>query len=466
MLRLASRVSFVALLVGGIASVDAQPNPDAAPPAADAGSGSAAPVVTTVPAPTPVVTATPAAATPSPSGPSPMSSHVMSVLPDITLKGDNNGPAKATLGLTATLPYSQDADINVAAAFSTKTQDGVTQLLGIDSSGAHPADFGGEVSVAYVGLDPIASAFELQHRLAGQQWDACEAQCTSSAPPTSFCAVVHPELYTTPAGQAAVKKAQDTLASHGPRRRPLKRGDLLPPELLCEPQEKAWAEAIAKDPVTRDFRATSPALSASIAGRVGYTDYKWLGAGSTAGELARGEDRKWSWSVAARVMRRRGWKTGDGFLAVSRGFEASTTTAKWCTPVGNVPRPDKSGSDAAETCRESPFGAPTESTTLQAGGFFGYFDERHSTFRASIGPIAKITFPAQGKATFEAGGALPIYFNTNLMPDEKGVFKGIVRLTPRLVLTRDDDGKKAVQFLVSLELLTGRSMFPMASDLL
>ena len=103
---------------------------------------------------------------------------------------------------------------------------------------------------------------------------------------------------------------------------------------------------------------------------------------------------------------------------------------------------------------------------MQAGGFFGYFDEQHSTFRASIGPIAKITFPAQGKATFEAGGALPIYFNTNLMPDEKGVFKGIVRLTPRLVLTRDDDGKKAVQFLVSLELLTGRSMFPMASDLL
>ena len=87
-------------------------------------------------------------------------------------------------------------------------------------------------------------------------------------------------------------------------------------------------------------------------------------------------------------------------------------------------------------------------------------------FRVTGGATAKLTYPASGKSTFEVGPAFPIYINTNLMPDEKGIFKGIVRLTPRIVYTRDDDGDTAWQFLVALELLTGRSMFPMASDLL
>lgn len=472
MLRLIARFTFIAFVVASIGNVDAQPAPDASPAPEAEGSGSGTAPVTPRPASTPAVVAPtdvtvatvpagePQATDPKPS-PAP---HVISVLPDITLKGDNNGPAKATLGVTATIPSDEDNDVNIGAAFSTKTQDGLAQLLAIDSGGVHPTDFGGEVSFSFVALTKLPSAFALQHRLAAPEWDVCNTACEPAISPQSpFCAVAHPDYYTD---RVAVANAQKTLTDLGRPAGPLKRGDLLPPKLLCEDGKKAMEKAVATDPVSRDLRAVSPKQVVSMAARVGYAEYKWIGAGGDAGELVKDDEHHWSWSAGARLMRRRGWMTGDGLLAISRGYQASSTTAKWCSPAGMVPRPDNSGSDTAETCRESPFGAPTESTTVQAGGFFGYFDEGHTLFRATIGPVTKITFPAKGKTTFEAGGALPIYINTNLMPDEKGVFKGIVRVTPRIVYTRDSDGEKAWQFLVSLELLTGRSMFPMASDLL
>ena len=83
-----------------------------------------------------------------------------------------------------------------------------------------------------------------------------------------------------------------------------------------------------------------------------------------------------------------------------------------------------------------------------------------STFRLALGPTLHLVQKDQQKTSVRAGLSIPLYANTNLLGDDKGVFKGVVRITPSFVALWDRQlDKRSYSFLLTVELFTARSMF-------
>ena len=210
----------------------------------------------------------------------------------------------------------------------------------------------------------------------------------------------------------------------------------------------------------RDERAEVPSLMASFAFAASQASFEYV-SNDAAGALTTAKAQLPAFSMAMSFARM-GSETPLSFeIPLRVKFEqlASSTTAKWCVPAGTVARADGSGSDPAETCTEKALGKPVGITTFDLGAFVGFFSRENRLARVAFGPIARFVLPEEGQMAYQIGGAIPIYLNANLLPDGKGVLKGIIRLTPRIVRTRDVKGVEDTRFDLTLDLLTGRSSF-------
>ena len=223
----------------------------------------------------------------------------------------------------------------------------------------------------------------------------------------------------------------------------------------------------------RDQRAAKPNVVFSLAAEVTETKHDYL-------ELTTAPDVYTSRSVtdaagggALRLMYRfdesgqfgRVVNTIEVPALLAFGKQPSSTTAKWCTAAGSVMGMDGSLTPAM-TCNERALGAPKNISTIRGALLLGFESKDSSSYRWSAGVTATIQKQDHGKPGYAAGLTFPLYLSTNLAADDKGVFKGIVRVTPSFLWTRDLSGVTDSIFAITIELLTGRSLYPAAADLL
>jgi hypothetical protein len=165
----------------------------------------------------------------------------------------------------------------------------------------------------------------------------------------------------------------------------------------------------------------------------------------------------------------RGGVTFEVPFWLDSGYAASPVAFSYCSPAGQVPRADGSGSDPAQSCGSGVIGAPTQSTRTFAAFEVGYVDihtdvkdlnRPKSYWRAAIGPVIDTT-SSNGTSTIEVTVQAPLYLNFNLISSgaSQDAYKGIVRLTPSAGAVYDGSHWHP-QVLLKLELLSDRLLFP------
>jgi len=507
--------------------------------------------------------------------------HATPTLPELKIKGDSAGSAKLSLGVSLTTNDSKDRDRTLSAAFTTKTADGVSNLVSFDAGTSKAADWGADLAVSWVMLPEFKAPTQALLKARAAAWNACAQACkiestdlicqitghferrraaldTAKAHQEALadlelrflenelkeqCMALRSHMPAKEADKDHLKQCDEAFKSREPKDTPesyrdrlgslllkLSPGPTVTPDRYVDDRckgparpadastvepcndivrltsdrgraRKALAEAdkaiesvrpapgyeptavtlepeqFCKDGLAliekagqayRDQRAARPDGLVSFGVHLGKTTFAYLQPDSMSEVLRSKSTREGTETAALAVMFRPSAlvDTVEIPLLISSHNEPSSKSARWCVPVGQVPRGDGSGSDVAESCSERALGAPKSVTALQGSVLLGMNSRDGNSYRLSGGLLGRAQFQDQGDASYAVGLEFPLYFDANLLPDDKGVFKGILRVTPSVLLTRDLDGTKDTKFLVTLELLTGRSMYPGATDLL
>lgn len=141
------------------------------------------------------------------------------------------------------------------------------------------------------------------------------------------------------------------------------------------------------------------------------------------------------------------------------GAKGQSTKAEFCNQVGTV------GTAPAEVCKQVAFGAPkdVQKDTVQLGA--GLVDSLDAGWRFGIGYFGEFN---REDETSTHGLEFPIYLNLVNLQKRSGKFKdaykGIIRVTPRILEKTTEDGKTELTALVLLELLGQNSLFGQAFD--
>lgn len=232
---------------------------------------------------------------------------------------------------------------------------------------------------------------------------------------------------------------------------------------LCAEGVKRYDEAEEKV-----GRAKFPAWYLNAGFNVGRQEYRYRQSdGTTANNLLAHDDFVAPWSAGVAYINLPKVGRYDPTFEVqgilSSSYTAAAATVKSCKPAGNVPRTEpKAGAavgdtDPAQICEDATLGAPTKTTGATIVFRFGVVDGSNATWRAAIGP--EVTIPwSNGKVqTPDLAVRVPIY--ASLAAFEKLDYKGIIQLTPALVVANKPDGTRDVKVLLEVALLGQRRLF-------
>jgi hypothetical protein len=206
----------------------------------------------------------------------------------------------------------------------------------------------------------------------------------------------------------------------------------------------------------RDRTRSHPPLVVKVGGQGGRSQFKNLSrdpSGSPGRLVVDDAGKRTPWSAGgsfAKVLGGGHSATIEGIITYGHAFEASNTSARWCVPAGTV-----AGADVAvpaETCRELPVGAPTETRAARVALFGGYLDQVADSWRIAAGIDAML--PRGGGS--EIAFAAPIWIS---FAGTAGKYLGVARLTPSLTSATDADGKRTWRFVLALSLLGQQTLF-------
>jgi hypothetical protein len=414
--------------------------PEAAPPAAGATPAAPAPAPAPTPSPTPApgprVVADAAAG-----GVTLASDPRTTFAPLLTLSGDTKGEGKLSLGLDRLMPLGDKrSDLRLTLSAEIASSDGLATLVTGDEDGLQgPTSW-------LLGLDATYSVLQSIPGFTGPGLDA--------ATPAQKRSIVLSCLAEDPDPIATVRRWRRKQLARDPDR-PFSVEDETIDEIdpldLCPKGIARLAEA------ENERKLPLPRIQLSFGFRLGSSELTQLSPGADPMVLSKTTRRRLRiqagmtyalFSPSTRLAL-------DLPLSIDSTYVPSSDKARWCTPVGSIDRGDGSGADPAELCSELPLGDPVRKTSLRAAAHLGYVGD-DTTWRASMGPtVGYVVGP--GTNPYEVGLEAPIY-----LARATSQFSGVVRVTPAVLLTRDEDGKEDTKVLLTIALLADRTLFPTA----
>jgi hypothetical protein len=435
-------------------------------------------------------------------------SKAVPVLLPVTLKGNTEGKSSFSFGIGAATALGPD-DISGMVTGSIETQGGLSTLFSATSESddidQSPSwDLGVAVSYAHLhDSDTITSSAGLPHSVRVSMVNACRQSCkVSDADP--FCkaypqrvakhlAGLTLENFCADQSEAATKLKNDNTLKDDQRREKLK--ELLvtciqgceksPDDAFCGRAALAAARDSAADAFTGNNicpggkaiydrhqdsigRSVFPLTIVNAGIKVGRQKFEYrASAADTPNLLLSNTDYEAKWNTGASVTHIPKYGTIDPSFElqalVGSSWEASTKTVKSCAPAGDVPRKDpKPGemlgpTDPGQTCKEATLGAPTQSSALTLAFRVGLFDGVNGNWRAAFGPEIRLPWTKDGGEPLELAVRLPIYGAATLFKDTE--YKGILRLMPSVISTKNDKGEREIKVTFELALLGQRRLF-------
>lgn len=450
-----------------------------------------------------------------------MGNRIAPVLPTLSVSGQSTGKAAFSAGADFTFGLDEEFDLTVQPVFRGATSGGTETVFFAAENSTSPASswgFGGTVSIVDLGK-PKWPKHELVARAKRAAFDACTVFC--DAPQTeaqkSFCDLKKKR------GEDEAKAAcgSDPPSPWASYCQAHKNSDEAPKrteQQLAEARKTCSGvmdfETLARclpllvqsmPPKTPDFPKGSPAASSfepnefCESGRELFNSMyrpnheerarypRWVLSLGVLGESNRyrylapnpsdttvlsdqSNDRS---SIAGGVLFTWVSRDGHGTFEFPASFSttptAANTTAKWCVPAGSVSRgSEPMPADPAQSCQELPNGTPSETRDFRTALMFGLTDKSDAGhWRGAFGPVYRYTRIDSGttiKATHSLGFALPLYINLFNLPSlYVGEYKSLIRMTPNFQYVRKN-GSWDPQFLVTLELLTQRTLFAGSLD--
>lgn len=425
------------------------------------------------------------------------------ILPTLSVTGPTEGEARFDAGLDIVRGLSERWDMSVRPSLGVKSNGGIGHILSIDDS-ANPSLAPAIVAGLTLSLIRLPGPDDEDARLdlVTQAFDTCWKRCGSSPPPVDakdFCDAVKTDWRTgvllgrcdtqpppqpggldadvcsAPAGDPRRSRAASVVAyCDKPRDADRPYCDALAADdklLASDPlrvtrvDQGALCEAGArmlKDDL--DDKADYPEWLISIGGRYSPNLFEYLEPDIrdilsqrqvTRSDILVGLSVVWvsqggPWSLEAPVMFASTWKP-------------SVERARWCMPVGSVPRGGAGGLDVAESCQEATLYGPTHAVELEGRALLGYTDKTSGLWRAAFGPTVRYDLNAEEGEALEVGIELPVYVRlAEVESAYSGKYKGLLRVVPRLSLVPLDGWKP--QGLLTIELLGDRTMFPRALE--
>lgn len=211
---------------------------------------------------------------------------------------------------------------------------------------------------------------------------------------------------------------------------------------------RAAAEADKKNPL--------PLSQRSVGVRFGRDEFTYLAAGADPMSLSK-QTSKESHGVAGANLT---WYMPDAKMSfelvgrIEHGYRASSTKAKWCTPVGTV-LPPGGAPATAESCSELPVGTPASTTQGRFASYLGYVNAERE-WRASMGAGAQLTRTDAGTG-YGLSLEMPLY-----LTQASKEYAGLVRVTPIVEVNRSADGEWEERIVLTIALLGERTLFQTA----
>lgn len=217
----------------------------------------------------------------------------------------------------------------------------------------------------------------------------------------------------------------------------------------------------------RDDRGRFPQRTISVGFGYGANLYKYL-EGPRDGTLKTSSATKSSITAGASftyVQPKGGSVTLELPVLFTSSWAESSTSAKWCATVGQVPRDAPSvGSDPAQSCQEQPYGAPTQTSEIWAAALLGAVDKRDGLWRISLGPTFAYQIEGKNKNQYRVGLQAPVHVNlASFSKEYTGSYKLLARVVPAVEISREGD-VTGVQGGVAVQLLGARNLFGRALD--
>lgn len=379
------------------------------------------------------------------------------VLPVLRIAGGTDENAKIQASLDAVVGIADAWDLSIAPTLEVASPSGVASLFAFEEGELHDAkSWSGGFSVSFLNI-PTETRKDREGRskyISGalkEAHAACMRKCASaevSEEDNKFCADF---------------------------------GGMLPANIDLGEYCAAGKKVFARDPLFRDLRSIYPRFLISAGGLIGGTEFEYLEADPDKNLSPKENESRRTGTLAGSFT----WVEKDsGFtfevpLVYSSDWKAAEEKARWCTPVGQVPRegtPPEGPplTDPATSCREKPLGAPSRSWRLFTTVQLGYVDIRSSIddntprtyFRFSAGPAVDYE-SKQNKRNLSIGLQVPMYINFASAPAyNAGNYKGLIRVVPSFSLVRDLRGpeKWEPRAELKLELLAERSLFARALE--
>lgn len=210
-----------------------------------------------------------------------------------------------------------------------------------------------------------------------------------------------------------------------------------------------------------DAWSSIPTNVYQIGASVGVTVNKYLAPGA-GDELTLRSGTHSSQTVGAMLIYTFPHWTLEAPLVLKRKFKLATTdTAKWCVPVGQVIG-DRSMTSSAETCNETPIGPLRRHYSVDVAAFVSRLSPSNF-WRIGLGPVLSFSPKADGEShsSYRIGVAMPLYIGTNLLKKD---LKGLARLSIGAFTSRASDGKTDCSLTVNIAILATTTLFPSVFD--
>jgi hypothetical protein len=149
-------------------------------------------------------------------------------------------------------------------------------------------------------------------------------------------------------------------------------------------------------------------------------------------------------------------------LVAKRKFRLATTdTAKWCVPAGQVIGEEGMASNA-ETCNEQPIGPLGRHYSVDVAAFVSRLSPSNF-WRIGLGPVLSFSPKAgdESHSSYRIGAVMPLYIGTNLLKKD---LKGLARVSLGAFMSRDSTGKTDCSLTVNIAILATSTLFPSVFD--
>jgi len=433
--------------------------------------------------------------------------HTHVALPAFKLEG---GPGKSTLdvGLDITIGLAALLDLRIAPTFKATASDGLSTILSTDGS-SFTAGGSWQLGIAatitslpdlHGAPSDLASAAQRSAAIV-----TCRAECDRNAGSPDFCKQLaearkqyddklqepkkNAAAAAADAAQSAKKLAEskeakdkeaatkDAAAKAAAARnaatalaaaeREVEASalgyllDKMEPATLCSAGKQVHVQA---NHAGRDALLQLPERAWSAGLLIGQTRNKWLDPASgdpMSFRLTTRNSPQVTVAASYVAIEPGSPMTREARVRIDSSWQPQSKTAKWCTPVGTVSRPDGSGSDAAQSCDEQPLGRPTAVRSLRTAAYLGVIDPRDADWRVAFGPTLKYTPVNKADSAYELGAELPIYARISLL---KQSLHAVIRLTPAFTFVHASDGSETSRFTITLAVLGDRSLFSNALE--